>query len=44
MKKVNITQRKQIIFASDFNLPFGNDLKAKVGKPILKEISVARVV
>ena len=41
MKKVNITQGKQIVSARDFNLFFDNNLEAMGGKPILKEKFVA---
>ena len=44
MKKVNITQGKQIVLARDFNLFFDSNLEATGGKPILKEKSLARMV
>ena len=44
MKKVNITQGKQIVLASDFNLFFNSNLEAMGGKPILKEKSVVVMV
>ena len=44
MKKVNITQGKQIVLAGDFNLFFDSNLEAMGGKPILKGKSVARMV
>ena len=44
MKKFNITQGKQIVLASDFNLFFNSNLEAMRGKPILKEKSVVVMV
>ena len=37
MKKVNVTQGKQIVLAGDFNLFFDSHLEAMGGKPILKK-------
>ena len=44
MKKVNITQGKQIVLAGDFNLFFDSNLEATGGKPFLKEKSIVRMV
>ena len=44
MKKINITQGKQIVLAGNFDLFFDSNLEAVGGKPILKEKSVARMV
>ena len=44
MKMVNIAYGKQTVLAGTSNLFFDSNLEAKVGKPILKEKSVARMV
>ena len=44
MKKVNITNGKQVVLAGDFNLFFDSNLEVMGSKPILKEKSVAKMV
>ena len=44
MKKVIITQEKEVVLAGDFNLFSDTNLEAMGGKPILKEKSVPRMV
>ena len=44
LKKLNISQNKQIIFADNFNIFFNSRLDAKGGKALLKRKSTGKLV